>query len=162
MESLRVKRILYTTDLGKHTRPVFRAALAMADQFNAEVIMLHVVEPISATAETVISTYLSENIAKEIRRSGMEEVHERLKERIKKFCEDEQLTNTSNPDAVSDILVITGSPAEEILRAAKQYNVDMIVMGKSSKKVHGRKVLGSTARRVSRYAETSVFIVSNR
>ncbi len=162
MEKIRVKRILYTTDLGKHTRPVFRSALTMADQFAAEVIVLHVVEPISATAETVISTYLSEAIAKEIRKSGMEEVLSRLKERIKKFCEDEQLVNQSNPDSVSEILVITGSPAEEILRIAKEYDVDMIVMGKSSKKIHGRKVLGSTARRVSRYAETSVFIVSNR
>lgn len=162
MDNIQVKRILYTTDLGKHTRPVFRAALTMADQFDAEVIMLHVVEPISATAETVISTYLSENIAKDIRKSGMEEVHRRLKERIKKFCEDEQIINKSNPDSVSEILVITGSPSEEILRVAKENNVDMIVMGKSSKKIHGRRVLGSTARRVSRYAETSVFIVPNR
>jgi len=162
MESIQVKRILYTTDLGKHTRPVFRAALTMAEQFGAEVIVVHVVEPISATAETVISTYLSEEIAKEIRKSGMEEVHNRLRERIKKFCEDEKLENQSNPDSVSDILVITGVPSEEILRIAKEYDVDMIVMGKSSKRIHGRKVLGSTARRVSRYAETSVFIVSNR
>ncbi len=162
MESIRVKRIIYTTDLGKHTRPVFRAALTMADQFNAEVIVVHVVEPISATAETVISTYLSENIAKDIRRSGMEEVHRRLKERISKFCEDEQIINKANPDAVSEILVISGAPSEEILRIAKEYDADMIVMGKSSKKIHGRKVLGSTTRRVSRYAETSVFIVSNR
>lgn len=162
MESTRVKRILYTTDLGKHTRPVFKTALTMAEQFDAEVVILHVVEPISATAETVISTYLSENIAKDIRKSGMEEVHQRLKKRIKKFCEDEHIINKSNPDSVSEILVITGSPAEEILRVARENDVDMIIMGKSSKKIHGKRVLGSTARRVSRYAERSVLIVANR
>lgn len=161
MEKNSVKRILYTTDVGKNTAPVFRTALTMAEQFGAEIIVVHVVEPISATAEAVISTYLSDNVAKDIRKSGMEEVKLRLQKRIKKFCEDEHTLSQSNADAVSEILVITGSPSEEILRVAKDKAVDMIIMGRSSKKVHGRKVLGSTTRQVSRYAETSVFIVPN-
>ena len=157
-----VKRILYATDLGEHTRPVFRFALSLADKYEAEVYVIHVAEPISATAEAVISTYLSETAAEEIQKSGMKEVHDHLKNRIKIFCEDESINNKSNPESVSEILVVSGKPSEEILRVAEDNGIDIIVMGKSSRKVRGTKVMGSTARRVSRHANTAVLVVSNR
>lgn len=160
--SPKVKKILYTTDLGKHTGPVFLYALDLADKYNAEIYVLHVAEPISTTAKTVISTYLSTSAASEFQKDGMNKVHKVLKKRIKNFCRDESITNKANPDSISEILIVAGKPSEEILRVAEENDIDMIVMGKSSRKVRGTKVMGSTARRVSRHAKTAVMVVPNR
>ena len=35
-----VKKILYASDLGEHTRPVFRFALSLADKYDAEVYVV--------------------------------------------------------------------------------------------------------------------------
>lgn len=43
-----IKTILYATDLGENTRPVFRLAVSQARRYNARLLMLHVVEPRSA------------------------------------------------------------------------------------------------------------------
>ncbi len=52
------KTLLYASDLGSHTRPVFRHATGLARQYQARIVMLHVVEPIGLTGEAVINTYL--------------------------------------------------------------------------------------------------------
>ena len=61
MKSLpRISTILYATDLGKNTRPVFKQAIGHAIAHNAKIIMLHIVEPLSDTAKAVISAYMPE------------------------------------------------------------------------------------------------------
>ena len=53
-----INTILYVTDLGKHTRPVFRHALRQAQFAGADLLMLHVLEPLSTTSRAVIDVYL--------------------------------------------------------------------------------------------------------
>ncbi|HHD64002.1 MAG TPA: hypothetical protein ENK96_06505 [Desulfobulbaceae bacterium] len=53
-----IKKILYVTDLGKHTRPVFRFALSQARHYKAELLMLHVVEPGRIGAGALLSQAL--------------------------------------------------------------------------------------------------------
>lgn len=43
-----IKTIRYSTDMGGHMRPVFRFTIGMAQQHEAKIIMLHVIEPISS------------------------------------------------------------------------------------------------------------------
>lgn len=157
-----VKKILYATDLGKHTRPVFRFALSLAEKYDAEVYVVHVSEPMSSTAQAVISTYLPGTVAKDLQKDGMKAVHKTLKKRIKKFCADECMIEKSNPKQVAEILIASGKPSEEILRVAEDHEVDMIVMGKSSRRIRGAKVMGSCARRVSRHSKVPVLVVPNR
>jgi nucleotide-binding universal stress UspA family protein len=59
----KITTILYATDLGEQTRPVFRQALALAKLYNAKIIMLHVVEPVGETAKAVISAYISQDFS---------------------------------------------------------------------------------------------------
>jgi len=40
-----INTILYATDLGSETRQVFRYAIDMANYYKAEIVILHVVEP---------------------------------------------------------------------------------------------------------------------
>ena len=68
-----INTILYTTDLGTQTRQVFRYAIDMANYYNAEIVILHVVEPMSNTARAMINTYLSEGLSEELEKKSMKE-----------------------------------------------------------------------------------------
>ncbi len=155
-----ISTILYTSDLGKHTRPVIRHALAMARQYNAKIIMMHVVEPIGETAKSVISSYLAKEITDEMQKEGMKVLLDTMKKRLKAFY-DEECEEPSESSLVKEVLVVTGKPSEEILRIAEDEKANMIVMGKSTRKVRGIRVMGSTARRVSRMSRVPVLVVPN-
>lgn len=155
-----VKTILYASDLGGATRPVFRHALAMAEQYDANIVMLKVVEPMSDTAKDVITSYLAKDVTEEMQKDLLKEILTRMKDRLEKFYKDEGAEGEYQA-RVKEVLVVSGKPSEEILRVAEEENADMIVMGKSTRKVRGVRVMGSTARRVSRMSPVPVLVVPN-
>lgn len=155
-----VKTILYASDLGGATRPVFRHALAMAQQYDAKIIMIKVVEPMSDMAKDVITSYLSEDVSEDMQKDVMKGILDRMKDRLDKFYKDEA-TEGEYTARVKEVLVVSGKPSEEILRVAEEENADMIIMGKSTRKVRGVRVMGSTARRVSRMSSAPVLVVPN-
>lgn len=157
----KISTILYATDLGKNTRPVFKQAIAQAKIHNATIIMLHVVEPLGDTAKAVISAYMPETELEEVQKEGMKKVVDHMKERIKRFYDEECEEHEKDFVPVKEILVVAGRPSEEILTAADQFKADLIVMGQSSRKVMGSKVMGSSARRVARLAKVPILIVPN-
>jgi len=157
-----IKKILYVTDLGKHTRPVFLHALAQAENNDASLLVLHVVEPMTETANAVIQTYLSEDQVEKVRKDGMQKVLNYMKKRIDKFLQDEVGGKSLKSEPIEEIIVVAGKPSEEILRVAEEHEADLIVMGKSSHKVRGSMVMGSTTRRVNRLSKIPVLIVPNR
>jgi nucleotide-binding universal stress UspA family protein len=61
-----------------------------------------------------------------------------------------------------DLVFATGSPAEEILRAAERHRADLIVMGSKGLTGLDRYLLGSVSRKVARHAPCSVLVVRNR
>lgn len=156
-----IKKILYVTDLGKHTRPVFLNALAQAEKTGAEIIVLHVVEPMTEAACAVIQTYLSKEDVEKVRQDGMKKVLEYMKKRIDKFLQEECGGKSLKTAPINEILVVAGKPSEEILRVADKKKVDMIVIGKSAHKIMGAKVVGSTTRRVNRHATVPVLVIPN-
>lgn len=155
-----LNRILYVTDLGKHTSPVFLHALAQAEKNNAKLIVLHVVEPMTEAACAVIQTYLSESDVENVRKDGMNKVLTYMKKRIDKFLQAECGESLSTVP-IKEIIVVAGRPSEEILRISEKEDVDMIVIGKSSRKVLGSKVMGSTTRRVNRLSKVPVLVIPN-
>jgi nucleotide-binding universal stress UspA family protein len=155
-----VETILYATDLGGQTRPVFRHALALAKLYEAKIIMMHVVEPMGETAQAIVNAYLSRELTEDMQKDTMKALLARMKERLQKFfddeCDEEKVCSN-----VKELLVVTGKPSEEILRVAEEQKVDMVIVGKSTRKVRGIRVMGSTARRVSRMASIPVLVVPN-
>lgn len=154
-----VTKILYATDLGSETRPIFRYAVDMANHYKAEIIMLHVVEPISDTARAVISTYLDDSVSEEMEKNSMKGVLEKMKDRLKMFYREECDSEEKFAVLIKEVMVVAGKPSEEILRVAEEEKADMIVMGKSARKVRGIGVMGSSARRVSRLAKIPVLVI---
>lgn len=160
-EAPRYRTILYATDLGERMRPVFRHAIGLARQYQANIIMLHVVEPLGSTSEAVLSIYLPERKPDDLQHEANKKVLAQMQQRLEKFCQEEaELCSEGSPN-VSDVIVTAGHPAEEILHQAQKHHVDLIVMGSFGKHILGRHVLGSTARYITQSSPVPVLIVPN-
>ncbi|MDD2464078.1 MAG: universal stress protein [Desulfobulbus sp.] len=157
-----INTILYATDLGEQTRPVFRMAVSQARRYDARILMMHVVPPLGSTAQSIVDTYLSREEADKLHHEGMHQLLETMKVRLERFKQDEIMAYNINRVPVTEIIVVSGSyPCHEILRVAEEHQADMIVMGKSTHSFFHVDIMGTTARRVTRYSRIPVLLVPN-
>lgn len=150
-----INTILYTTSLGKHTRPVFRHAVKLAKSLNARIVMLHVVEPIGEMGAALIQNYLPQDLVKKMHDEGLEQIHQQMHSRIEKFCEEEldSLPGTVTIDV--EYAIVEGNHTDSILNEAKKRNVQMIVMG--AENTFGRH--SHTTAQVVKHAKVPVVVV---
>ncbi len=150
-----INTILYTTSLGKHTRPVFRHAVKMAGLYNAKIVMLHVVEPIGETGQALIQSYLPKEMIKSMHDEGLEKVKETMKERVVAFYEEEMKMLDGQPALDIEQVVGEGNRSDEIIEVAAAVNADLIIMG--SHNSLGRS--SRTTRQVIKYSARPVMVV---
>lgn len=153
-----INTILYTTSLGKHTRPVFRQAVKMASLYKAKIIMLHVVEPVGETGQVLIQQYLPKNLIKTIHEEGLKTVKMNMKERVKQFYQDEIDQLEEIPEIDIEQFVGEGNRSDVIVELANQVDADLILIG--SHNSFGRS--SRTTRQVIKYAEQPVLVVPTR
>lgn len=153
-----INTILYTSSLGKHTRPVFRHAVKMAGLYNARIIMLHVVEPIGETGQALIQSYLPKDLIKSMHDDGLEKVKDNMKERVAAFYNDEMKKIPGQPDISIEQVVGEGNRSDEIVEVANEVNADLIIMG--SHNSLGRS--SRTTRQVIKYSERPVMVIPTR
>ena len=140
------EKILFATDFSENSEHAFDYALSMAKNFNARLLIIHVIqEPVDLSGFYV--PHISfENLEKEIK-EGAEKMME-------KFCA-KMITDYSNYETV----VVAGIPYQEILRKAVEENVSLIVMGTQGRKGIDHLLFGSNAERVVRSAKCPVLTV---
>jgi len=56
-------------------------------------------------------------------------------------------------------MVVTGHPAEQIVRAAEEYDIELVILGHRGHGVFERWLLGSVSRTVIAYAHCAVMVV---
>ncbi|WP_027859473.1 universal stress protein [Marinobacterium jannaschii] len=151
----RIKTILYTTSLGKHTRPVFRQAVNMATQFNARILMLHVVEPMGEMGQALIQNYLPQDLVDKIHDEGIETIRSQMQQRVADFCAEELDSLPSEVKLDVEHLVVEGNHVDTILQQARDINADLIVMGQENTFGHH----SHTTQQVTRNAEIPVLVV---
>jgi nucleotide-binding universal stress UspA family protein len=135
------ERILVPTDGSTGTAHVAMQAFDLATKYDAAVDILHVVEP---DAGRLLGN--GENNDAELQEPGRQAV-----------ATLEELAKVYDIDTTREIR--EGDPMEEILAAADERDVDLIVMG-----THGRsglewRLIGSVAERIVRHADPSVLTV---
>ena len=77
-----IKKILYATDLSKNSVYAFRYAVEMAEKYDAEIIILHVIEPIPSAARHYMKIYVDEAKWEEKIKYEQDVAIERIKKRI--------------------------------------------------------------------------------
>ena len=160
-KTTQIKTILYATDQGKHMRPVFRRAIHLAKVHEAEIIILHVVEPLTGTGQAIVDAYLSAKKREQLQHDGMKKVLEQMRSRIEKFYAEELGESLADSPLVSDLVVHSGRAGDEIPRQAADRGADVIIMGTCSHGLLGRGMLGSTAVRVVQTSRVPVLVVPN-
>lgn len=138
--------ILFANDFSEGSDYAFDYALALANQFSAKLLIVHVInEPVDLRGFYV--PHISfENLEKEIS-EGAEKMMDR-------FC-NENLAGY----AKFEKYVITGVPYEEIVKKAVESGADLIIMGTHGRKGVDHLLFGSTAERVVRNAACPVMTV---
>lgn len=135
-------RILFPTDFSETAGKALQRAIALAEDFDAELFLLHVVD------DTLISTHVPkerELILKELRSHALEE--------MKKGLPAQHLQNFSTTGAVK-----RGEPGKAIAAYAETHACDLIVMGSHGRTGVKRALLGSVADKVVRLSKCAVFI----
>ena len=154
-----IKKILYATDLSKNSVYAFRYAVEIAEKYDAEIIILHVIEPIPSAARHYMKIYVDEAKWEEKIKYEQDVAIERIEKRIREFCKQETQKAPQCLARVTNILVRPGYSVEEILKAAGEEDCSIIVLGTHGKGFLKQTFLGSVAHSVLDRTDRPVFIV---
>jgi len=136
------RRIMLAVDLTEESNAVAERARKLAGAFNAELHVVHVIEPLSLAYGGDIPMDLS---------TVQDQIHEQAKSHLAEFC-----ASLGVPPERQHL--IFGRPESEIQRTAENAKADIIVVGS-----HGRHglalLLGSTANGVLHGASCDVLAV---
>jgi nucleotide-binding universal stress UspA family protein len=152
----KIRKILYATDLSENSAYAFYFAIDFAQKHNANIIILHVVEPISSHARP----YIEMGKIVEIEKDDIKEAIEEIKNRLQSFCR--RVEGEIGPpciELVSKTLVPLGHPTEEILNTADREDCDLIILGTHGKGFLAHTFLGSVSSAVLHRARKPVFII---
>ncbi|MES9972487.1 MAG: universal stress protein [Candidatus Thiodiazotropha sp.] len=160
-------KILYVTDLSEEGRQAFPHAASLANSYNAELTVFHVVE--SREFEKFLEGYFNEELWNEIRNRNVEEAREILvrrkrgdasiKDDVQQFCEDTMDSNESEPYVSYDVIVDIGEPGDRIVEKAHAGGYDLVVIGKRGRGILRGGLMGDTARRVIRHSKVPVMVI---
>ncbi|WP_296254016.1 universal stress protein [Pseudomonas sp. UBA4194] len=154
-----IRSMLYATDLGLYSPYVMQHALALARSFNAELYVIHAVEPMGLFAESVLQSYLDESALDQLHSQGLNTVMAGIEDKVLDSFRDDLGDGEQDLALIRAVRVVQGDPAEVILDQAQRLSVDLLVLGSHS---HGSSAdipLGRTAARVLQLAAVPVYMV---
>lgn len=155
-----IRKILYATDLGLYGPYVLQHVIALAEHFDAKIVVVHAVTPIGVFADSVLETYIPDSLKQELREHGLDEVMHMIRDRVIEAFEDElNEGQTGDRQYISDVRVIQGMAADVVLGQAKNTGADLIVVGANSVDGEHRTMLGSVANKILQLSDVPVYLV---
>lgn len=146
----RIRRVLYASDFSPASRRAFATAVAMASSFNAKLTIVYVIEPVVSTvSEQYLDAVTMDQLVKEERRWSVGQL-EKLAARARRAG-----VNVAT-------LVRKGDPADEIVRAGRSTQAELIVVGTHGRRGLQKVFLGSVAERVVATAACPVVTVRGK
>lgn len=144
-----IKRILCPVDFSDNSDHAMRYAAALAGTFNSELTLLHVVAP-------VVAVLPGETALPDTQQEDIDELAEACRERL------EQTVGALTADGLAvQHKVLNGVPFVEIIRYARDREIDLIIMGTHGRTGLGHLLIGSVAERVVRKAPCPVLTVKH-
>jgi universal stress protein A len=136
------RKILCALDFDEHATSTLRVAGALAKESNASLDILHIAR-IPARDMDVPLPFDEDPIWEKEAREGIEKLIQR----------------SSIGDLKYDVRIVSGLPALDIVRAAAELAVDLIVMATHGRSGFAHLILGSVAEHVIREAACPVLIL---
>ncbi len=138
------KRILLTLDGSPLSEQALLHAVALAERFYAELVLLKVLVPLASNLN------LPPGAVKRAEAATKELASEYL---------DRVAAHVHKPDIRATPVIVTGRPHEEIIRFAETEQVDIVVMCTRGHSGVSRWLMGSVADRVARSVNIPVLLV---
>jgi nucleotide-binding universal stress UspA family protein/quercetin dioxygenase-like cupin family protein len=136
-----IQTILHPTDFSESSRYAFQTACALARDYHANLVVLHVMMP-------SVSPLLDEPPPDPLRSAESQ-----------RSLAPHPWPQQSDPQIRVEHRLAEGDPAEEILRLAEALHSDLVVMGTHGRTGLGRFLTGSVAEEVLRKAGRPVMVV---
>jgi len=147
--ALEVKLILVPLDFSTHAMKALRYATALARLFGARLIVMHVTEPI---------VYPSDFGYAPLPPQGLEENFQKdARERLEAVAAEQTAAGVA-----CEVALRLGKPYQEIAAAARELQVDLVVITTHGYAGLTHVLLGSTAERVVRHAPCPVMVVRDQ
>jgi nucleotide-binding universal stress UspA family protein len=136
-----INKILVPTDFSQASNAALEAALTMAKKFDASILLMHAYQvPMYAYPSAPLAPMAELSV--EVERAATKSL---------------EAAAAAHRDEVSiETALYAGTAWEQILKAAKEHEVGLIVMGSRGLRGLPRALLGSTAERVVRYSSAPV------
>ncbi|MBW1867496.1 MAG: universal stress protein [Deltaproteobacteria bacterium] len=167
LPNIRIKKILYATDLSETAVHAFAYAVSLANTYGAGITMLHVIT--ETASEEFISSMISAKTLKEVKNRhysearehmiGKKRDHVAIKEVLQAFSDEVNADSQDQTFVTDEILIKEGPPAETIITTAKEQNCDLIVMGTHGQGGITKVLAGSTAKKVVRQSAIPVLVI---
>jgi nucleotide-binding universal stress UspA family protein len=148
-QQVALKKILVGCDFSPDSSWAFQHALSLAQEFQAELHLAHVVEPAAYQQLLRPDDSLRQEIQEGLRKRLTEKLLEMVPEEARNWC-------------TPETRILEGHPYEELVKYAKSSDIDMIVLGVRGHGLVKTLFLGSTTDRVVRQAPCPVLSVSTK
>ncbi len=144
------QKICVAVDGSNTSMLAVESAAQIAQAFNAQLLLLHVIRPMKIPPE--LERFLKADDLKNIRANALGDVGREITQNARQKAESLCSTRITQK-------IVEGDPAPMIVKVAKQFDADLIVMGtRGLNKVEGA-LIGSISRKVANQTPLSVLIV---
>lgn len=154
-----VNKILYASDLEEGSRPALRAAINICGQYKSEITYLHVMEPLSNSAQTIIDSIIDKADLKGVYDDSLINLNNKIEQRIQKFLETELEESELKELGKIKTRMEEGVAWKTIIKVADEMDADVIVMGTRTSSSVGQFFTGSTANKVMLNSKRPLLII---
>jgi universal stress protein A len=139
---LSLKKILCATDFSECSRKAFHYAVSLGKKFKAEILILHVFEPLPPQVGILEGAFMDTTYNEDA-------VHEldEWRRRVSPALNAKTVSRGGTP------------PYKQIVAAAKEFEADLIIIGNHGRKALDRALMGNTAEKVVRFAPCPVLVI---
>ena len=145
---IRLKKVLFPTDFSEYSLSALPYARRFAEAFHAKLYLLHVVEPMRVLADDLLAPASVLQMETEAEERGRARLHEIVDLPMRATLDIEER-------------VIRGVPFAEIVRVAREEEIDLIVLATHGLSGIAHLLIGSTAEKVVRKAPCAVLTVKS-
>ena len=140
------KNILVGCDFSMDSSSAMQYGLSLAQEFEATIHLVHVIEPIAYRDKLLPSNMLDKNMKSNLFTNLVDELSDRVPEEAYNWCE-------------IKTQCLTGRPYEELVKYTEENAIDLIILGVRGHSLVESMLLGSTTDRVIRRASCPVLSV---
>jgi nucleotide-binding universal stress UspA family protein len=162
------KTIMFTSNLTKASRVAFKQAAMLATQFDAKLVLLHIMEGSSGSYEGYVSSVFGHDKWQQVLKNNREEAKHALvgkvtpkqivRTALSEFCKENKREDETYVIPNYEIVVKDGNVVEVILKQASEFKCDLLVMGASEGLLSGSSV-GHNIKSVLKKSKIPVLVV---